>query len=417
MDNESEINAAPSTSTEAFLVRVAQDVIRRADVAVTEDLFDAHGLQSTAADNLTAAVRTVFSGVTLADLYECRTMRSLARRIDASAKGKFADDIGAKVAKPPPREQAEQFCVLLNEEGYYSVWPAAMPITIGWSEAGYRGDREACIAHVDAVWTALRPVMPDGRGGAPGFRHPGGSNAKSGMQCANPPDGFPLSFVEFSRTLGHYDHTERDVSLIQAMLPLPEFQRVVDICCGFGRMSGALHGRGYEVVGLDLSSQHIELARRVNTGPDYVVSDMRHVPGAPFDAAINLYTSFGYLPTEQEDFAALQAWAAALRPGGRLIMELADMDRARARLDLTADRTIRERGGVLQEFIMDWATGVFKVTYRRAEQTLQLYTRLYEKERLAELLKQAGFSEVELFGGFERGKKEPGDNLVIVAVR
>jgi SAM-dependent methyltransferase len=38
--------------------------------------------------------------------------------------------------------------------------------------------------------------------------------------------------------------------------------------------------------------------------------------------ALNLFTSFGYFEDEADDLAALRAMARALRPGGRLLMDL-----------------------------------------------------------------------------------------------
>ena len=47
--------------------------------------------------------------------------------------------------------------VVVNDEEQYSVWPADRPLPGGWREAGRRGTREECLAHVDEVWTDLRP--------------------------------------------------------------------------------------------------------------------------------------------------------------------------------------------------------------------------------------------------------------------
>src|SRR5919201_2060858 len=50
---------------------------------------------------------------------------------------------------------------------------------------------------------------------------------------------------------------------------------------------------------------------------------MRELPWTgEFDAAINMFGSFGYLETEAEDQRALDAIAGALRPGGRFLLEM-----------------------------------------------------------------------------------------------
>ena len=47
--------------------------------------------------------------------------------------------------------------VVLNDEEQYSIWPADRPIPAGWRREGFAGTREACLAHIDAAWTDMRP--------------------------------------------------------------------------------------------------------------------------------------------------------------------------------------------------------------------------------------------------------------------
>ncbi|MDT0380776.1 MbtH family NRPS accessory protein [Streptomyces sp. DSM 42041] len=48
--------------------------------------------------------------------------------------------------------------VVLNDEEQYSVWPADRGLPAGWRAEGTTGDREACLRHIDAVWTDMRPL-------------------------------------------------------------------------------------------------------------------------------------------------------------------------------------------------------------------------------------------------------------------
>jgi MbtH protein len=47
--------------------------------------------------------------------------------------------------------------VVLNDEDQYSIWPAGRPIPAGWRPEGFAGTREACLVHIDAAWTDMRP--------------------------------------------------------------------------------------------------------------------------------------------------------------------------------------------------------------------------------------------------------------------
>ncbi|HEX8115346.1 MAG TPA: MbtH family NRPS accessory protein [Kofleriaceae bacterium] len=50
------------------------------------------------------------------------------------------------------------FEVVVNHEDQYSIWPVGRDIPCGWRAAGTRGTRSACLAHIAAVWTDMRPL-------------------------------------------------------------------------------------------------------------------------------------------------------------------------------------------------------------------------------------------------------------------
>lgn len=51
-----------------------------------------------------------------------------------------------------------KFRVVVNHEEQYSLWLADREIPNGWSDAGKAGTREECLAHIEAVWTDMRPL-------------------------------------------------------------------------------------------------------------------------------------------------------------------------------------------------------------------------------------------------------------------
>lgn len=50
------------------------------------------------------------------------------------------------------------FRVLVNEEEQYSLWPDYKAIPAGWRDTGTLGDKAACLAYVESVWTDMRPA-------------------------------------------------------------------------------------------------------------------------------------------------------------------------------------------------------------------------------------------------------------------
>jgi MbtH protein len=53
---------------------------------------------------------------------------------------------------------ADLYIAVVNDEGQYSLWPASVSIPAGWQQAGDPSDREACLAHIERVWTDMRPL-------------------------------------------------------------------------------------------------------------------------------------------------------------------------------------------------------------------------------------------------------------------
>jgi MbtH protein len=48
--------------------------------------------------------------------------------------------------------------VVLNHEEQYSIWPADRENALGWRDEGKVGTKAECLAHIDQVWTDMRPL-------------------------------------------------------------------------------------------------------------------------------------------------------------------------------------------------------------------------------------------------------------------
>ena len=50
------------------------------------------------------------------------------------------------------------YVVVVNHEEQYSIWPQWRALPPGWRAAGKIGTKEECLAHIEAVWTDMRPL-------------------------------------------------------------------------------------------------------------------------------------------------------------------------------------------------------------------------------------------------------------------
>ncbi|MCX4718331.1 MbtH family protein [Streptomyces virginiae] len=50
------------------------------------------------------------------------------------------------------------YVVVRNDELQHSLWPAANPVPAGWAVVHGPDGRQACLDHVERVWTDMRPA-------------------------------------------------------------------------------------------------------------------------------------------------------------------------------------------------------------------------------------------------------------------
>lgn len=48
--------------------------------------------------------------------------------------------------------------VVVNPEEQYSIWPADRALPSGWTAVGVNGSKQVCLAHIQEVWTDMRPL-------------------------------------------------------------------------------------------------------------------------------------------------------------------------------------------------------------------------------------------------------------------
>jgi D-alanine-D-alanine ligase len=135
--------------------------------------------------------------------------------------------------------------------------------------------------------------------------------------------------------IGEYDL--QLTAFIMAALELEAGDELLDLASGSGVHGVLLGQHGIGVTGVDISPSLVahanELARHKEVdGVAFVVGDMREPPCVnTFDAVTVLSQSFGFFGPE-DDTAVLRAIRAALRPGGRFLLDLnepADLERSR----------------------------------------------------------------------------------------
>jgi len=208
----------------------------------------------------------------------------------------------------------------------------------------------------------------------------------------------------------HRDSGEAQLlaELIAGSAPKERYPRLLDVACGRGRHSLNFARRGYEVTGLDLAPSAIQKAsdqaETQGLKAHFFVSDMRKALDDRFDLIVNLFTSFGYFTTDEENELPLMAMAQMLQPEGQLWIDFLNPVCVRNTL-------VSENAGQLPDWkynIKRWIEdgAVHKEIHlvqseTGDEQIFQEYVRLLEREWFERVATRSGLRLLQVYGNYK----------------
>lgn len=134
----------------------------------------------------------------------------------------------------------------------------------------------------------------------------------------------------FNTTYYHLLYQNRDdqeaqrfLDQLLAYLAPPLSAKLLDLACGKGRHARYLASKGFDVTGIDLSTNSIQAASAFEQERlRFVVGDMREsYKTNHFDYIFNFFTSFGYFSDTKDNDRSLAAIHESLRPQGKLVID------------------------------------------------------------------------------------------------
>jgi SAM-dependent methyltransferase len=207
--------------------------------------------------------------------------------------------------------------------------------------------------------------------------------------------------------------TQAEAEFVIDAMGLSPGAQVLDVGCGYGRHAMELAARGFHVVGLDISTPLLvrggEEAHRRGLTINFVRGDMRELDfEGQFDGAYCLFSTFGYFDDETNK-KTVGNIARALKPGGRVLIEILNSDYVIADLPT---RVWWEGDGcvVLEEVDLNYFSSRIQVNRsvvfddgRQLEQEISV--RAYSLHEVGKLLHAAGFRVLEVSGAYHtRGR-------------
>jgi SAM-dependent methyltransferase len=238
------------------------------------------------------------------------------------------------------------------------------------------------------------------------------SSRRSGIQSPWYESFFGRDYLDVYAYQFNEQRARKEAAFALGSLDLKAGQKVLDLCCGQGRHAVQLAAAGCAVTGLDLSQHYLDMAqseaRKAGVDLETVRADMREIPfEGRFDAVVNMFSSFGYLESEVEDAKVVSAVARALKPGGRLLMDLLNREWVIANYQQKdwhedADGTL-----YLEQRHFDLDSSRNHVTFtviRPNGERREIgghHIRLYTLREIRGLLTAAGLDFERAYGGFE----------------
>jgi len=213
------------------------------------------------------------------------------------------------------------------------------------------------------------------------------------------------------------ERTARESQGVVNLLELSDGASVLDAPCGYGRHSIALASMGYDVTGIDIDKEHLAKASNDSlergVSPHFLIRDLREMGRDlhdRFDAVVNMFYSFGFFQSEEENIGVMREFYDSLKRGGKLLLHT-DVSLEMIANKTTIKESIRrlennDRLVILEDYNAEtkrmegsWETtdSVGNVIFPRAFYSM----RIYSADEFFCMAKDVGFKDIEVCGSFK----------------
>lgn len=210
----------------------------------------------------------------------------------------------------------------------------------------------------------------------------------------------------------HWAEAPTVAQYVKDIAGLGEGAKILDAGCGLGRISVELAALGLDVTGVDIIQSELDAARESAEAEGVPLTLINHdlrsfQAREQFDCAINLYTSFGYCATIEEDMKILKNIADSVKTDGTFIMECTS--RETAIMYFTAGEEFERAGykvvthfevvGAWEGLRSQWT--LYPLDSKQAIDHTFIQ-RLYPATFLRDKLIDFGYSKVNIYGDFDK---------------
>jgi ubiquinone/menaquinone biosynthesis C-methylase UbiE len=221
------------------------------------------------------------------------------------------------------------------------------------------------------------------------------------------------------------ERTTREVDFIWNFLGVRPGTHLLDCPCGYGRHSLVLALRGARVTGVDINEGFLNHAREAMARMNLPASSLELIPGnmrklplgsATVERVINMFTSFGFFETDEENKQVIKEYSRVLKKGGSLLIHL-DYNPIKVAdgnwYDENSQRTLKDGVHlIIDEKYNSWTkriNGCWRIVTPDPgvpDKTLCYSLRVYSPQEFREMLAECGFADVQVLGNLDEPTKE-----------
>lgn len=220
----------------------------------------------------------------------------------------------------------------------------------------------------------------------------------------------------------HQEEAEGFIDNLFAFLAPDSSARILDATCGRGRHAIYINKKGYDVTGIDFSTENIEFASSFeNKRMRFFQHDMRRLGYVNYyDIVLLLFSSFGYFEKEHDNLLALSNFAKTLRPKGYFVMDL--MNAGKVRKNMVA-REIVEKEGITFHISRKLEAGyiVKEIRFEHPKKPFALKEKVkaFSYADFEKNLDKADLRIMHTFGdyGLDEFKNEKSERLILICTK
>ncbi|WP_313807313.1 class I SAM-dependent methyltransferase [Flavobacterium sp.] len=215
-----------------------------------------------------------------------------------------------------------------------------------------------------------------------------------------------------------YAEAQHFMDNLTQYLNLPEDAKILDLACGKGRHSVYLNELGYDVTGADLSENSIEAASEfANEKLHFKVHDMREPFEEKFDAVFNLFTSFGYFESDDDNLTTLKAIHDSLSEYGFAVIDFMNVNYIINNLVPEEVKTVEGIDFHIKRYVKD--NHIFKEIDFEADGQQFHFTEKVKALTLndfEQMMEEAGIYLLDVFGDYKLRKfyKNDSERLIMI---